>query len=237
MSPRRPSVAHLTISIAAYNDAPTIGPLIAESLEVAAQLTDDYEVFVIDDGSQDETPRVLAQIAADNPRVKVHTHPVNLGFGPTIRESYQMPDSDWVFFLPGDAQVPASTLLPMYKLTDRYNFIIGRRAMRQDNMVRRFVSWSYNLMISVLARRRIYDVNSVALASRHALEAVTLKSRSAFIHAEMALEIMSYGFGYGECDIAHRPREFGTASGNKIRVILATIWDMLAYASRKARGR
>ncbi|MSO35200.1 MAG: glycosyltransferase [Acidobacteria bacterium] len=47
----------LSVFFPAYNDAGTIASLVISAVQVAATLTPDYEVIVINDGSQDDTPR------------------------------------------------------------------------------------------------------------------------------------------------------------------------------------
>lgn len=230
------AVASITISIPAYNDAPTIGPLIEESILVAAKLTDDYEIFVIDDGSQDETPRLLETLRREIPQLRIRRHPQNLGFGPTIREAYTLPETDWVFFIPGDGQIPPSELLELFPHGKTHDFILGRRKYRNDSWSRKIQSWCYNVLISLIAGRRIQDVNSGGLMQSRVLKGSHFRSKSGFIHAEILLEALRQGASLAEVEIRHEPRRFGVASGNKPRVILATIRDMLIYLARRAAG-
>lgn len=168
-------------------------------------------------------------MAAANSRIKVFEHSLNLGFGPTIRESYTLPDSEWVFILPGDGQIPPSELFKLYAQRDRYDFILGHRVRRNDPPLRRFNSWSYNRMLSLLARHRIHDVNSVGLLKRSVLNEVSLESGSAFIHAEIFLKILRKGAPILEVPIDHKPRQYGKGSGNKWKIIFSTVQDMLKY--------
>jgi hypothetical protein len=85
-------------------------------------------------------------------------------------------------------------------------------------------------MVSLVARRRIHDVNGTALIHRRLLDRIALEGSSAFIHAELVLEAMHAGANYLETPIAHRPREHGSGSGNRPRVIAATFRDLLRYA-------
>lgn len=223
----------LTVSIPAYNDAPALAAVVHESLAASAELGLDAHVLVIDDGSRDETPQVCQQLAAELPQVRVIRHPQNLGFGPTIREAYLLPSSDWVVFLPGDGQIPAAQIIPLYRAAigaGGCDLVLAVRAQRNDPWRRRFVSWCYNGMVSLVARRRIHDVNGTALIHRRLLDRIALEGRSAFIHAELVLEAMRAGANYLETPIAHRSREHGSGSGNRPRVIAATFRDLLRYA-------
>ena len=48
----------LTVFFPAYNDAPSIPGLVADAMEMLPGITDDYEVIVVNDGSQDNTGEV-----------------------------------------------------------------------------------------------------------------------------------------------------------------------------------
>ena len=61
--PPPPAPHSLSIFFPAYNDAGTIASLVIRALQVAETLTPDYEVIVVNDGSKDETPRILDELA------------------------------------------------------------------------------------------------------------------------------------------------------------------------------
>ena len=227
---------HLAISIPAYNDAETLEPLVEESLSVLAGLTPNHGVLVINDGSRDRTSEVLKGIAAKHPRVRVVEHPRNFGFGRTIREVYLLPESEWVFFIPGDGQIPPSELLKLYPSMRTHQFILGHRRQRNDPPLRRLNSWVYNRVVSLLSGRRVRDVNSVALVRRDIFEGAQFRSRSAFIHAELFLEAARRGAAIAEVEIIHKPRAHGRGAGNRWRVIFATVADMLQYFFRRRRA-
>jgi glycosyltransferase involved in cell wall biosynthesis len=226
----------LTVSIPAYNDGPSIEKVVEEALEAASQLGVPFEILVINDGSKDDTRERLAALMGKVQQLKYREHPVNLGFGPTIAEVYVTPVSEWVWFIPGDGQVPADGVLELWKQKDQADFLLARRAQRQDTGWRWFVSYSYNWAISLVAGKRIRDVNAAGLVRRSILQGLTPRSQSAFVHAELLLEILRVGGRVLEVPVPHRAREFGVGSGNRWRVILTTARDLAAYALDRRLG-
>src|SRR5690348_13265803 len=71
----------ITAFFPAYNDAATIGGLVAFTDAVLSRVTSDYEIVVVNDASPDETATVLGDLCARFPRLKVVTHLRNRGYG------------------------------------------------------------------------------------------------------------------------------------------------------------
>ena len=84
----------------AYNEERTIGPVIDEIL--AGDYSCDIELIIVDDGSTDGTPALLAELAkiADS-RVIIYSHPANLGKGAALRTAAALATGTHV--LPFDA--------------------------------------------------------------------------------------------------------------------------------------
>ena len=72
----------------AYNDAGTIPSMILTALIAMRQVTDDYEVIVTNDGSNDHTAVVLDEMAKRCHELRVIHHPHNRGYGATLRTGF-----------------------------------------------------------------------------------------------------------------------------------------------------
>ena len=77
MTPR-PSIS---VFFPCYNDEQTIGRLVADAEAQLRQLTDDYEIIVVNDGSSDGSAKVLARLHQTVPHLRVVTHDKNRGYG------------------------------------------------------------------------------------------------------------------------------------------------------------
>ncbi|MCB0540869.1 MAG: hypothetical protein KDE33_25370, partial [Bacteroidetes bacterium] len=110
-----------------------------------------------------------------------------------------------------------------------YDLIIGKRNKRSDNLYRRLNSKMYNLVISLLARKKITDVNSIVLFKSEILKNLNLKSTSAFINAEFILKALEKNYKFIEVPIIHQSRKHGRGSGGKWSVIKKVIKDVIKY--------
>src|SRR5437879_2232004 len=73
--------ASVSVILPAYNEEAVIASTVATVLETLATWTSDFEVIVVNDGSQDETSAILESVAAAHPRLKSLDHVVSNGGG------------------------------------------------------------------------------------------------------------------------------------------------------------
>ena len=73
---RRPS---LSVFFPAYNDGGTIASLVIRTVQIVSQLTPDFEVIVVNDGSADATREIADELARTYPQVRAIHHAQNRG--------------------------------------------------------------------------------------------------------------------------------------------------------------
>ena len=100
-----PKFPSLSVFFPAYNDAPSLPALIHKTFAVLEREVDDYEVIVVNDGSQDNTGEVLERLRREfAPRMRVVTHPENRGYGGALRTGFESATGEFVFYTDGDSQ-------------------------------------------------------------------------------------------------------------------------------------
>lgn len=114
------------VAIPVYNEARYVERVLAKVLQYAP------DVLVIDDGSSDDTPRLLSRFGVD-----VIRHCTNRGYGRSMRTAFQWADEhgfDWVITMDCDEQhEPAA--IPMFveaAKADTHDVISGSRYMPQS---------------------------------------------------------------------------------------------------------
>src|SRR5688572_19840684 len=89
----------------AYNDGGTIPSMVMTVRLALQELTDDYEIVVVNDGSKDHTGLLLDELARLYPdEVRIVHHPQNRGYGGALRSGFASATKDWIFYTDGDAQ-------------------------------------------------------------------------------------------------------------------------------------
>jgi hypothetical protein len=223
----------LTVSIPAYNDQISLVKLVEDIHAVCSRAKLNYDLLIINDGSSDDTLKVAQGLAEKYSNISIIHHKENLGFGPTLREVFTVPKTEWVLFLPGDNQFPASNLEIFLPLRADYDFILGKRTIRKDSALRLLYAGIYNRLVSLLGGYKVDDVNGIAFFKTSIFEKVDLKCQSSFIHAELFLEANRNGYAVKEVPVIHKEREFGKGSGGKWTVIVPSVLDLLRYVGKK----
>lgn len=221
----------LSFLIPAYNDGSTIATQVTDSHTMGKKLGIPFEIIVINDGSSDQTARILTKLAKRFRELRILTHVINKGYGATIKELYYAANKEWLFTIPGDYQVQAKELGKLLPHEGVADIILGWRTDRQDTGIRQHQSQIYNLIIPLLFHTETHDINSVRLMKSVLMKSITLQGTSAFTDAELIIKAKRLGYAVREIPIGHRIRHVGTGTGGggKLRVILPTIWEMLLF--------
>ena len=128
--PRR--AASVSLVLPAYNEQEVIEQAILEADEALAEITDDYEILVIDDGSRDATRERALCAAKHRPAVRVISHETNRGYGAALRTGFQAATKDYVGFSDADCQFNLRETNRLTLLLADCDIACGYRIDRQD---------------------------------------------------------------------------------------------------------
>ena len=110
--------AGLSVFFPAYNDSGTIGSMVIRTVKAASELTPDFEIIVVDDGSADSTAEIADELARTYPQVRAVHHPQNRDYGAALRTGFHSATKELIFYTDGDAQYdPAEIALLWPKMT------------------------------------------------------------------------------------------------------------------------
>ncbi len=108
-------MAKVSIIVPAYNAQNTIGRCLDSILK---QTYSDFELLVMDDGSRDDTPRILDEYAASDARIRV-IHKENTGVSDTRNRALDLASGEYIQFLDADDWItPDATRLFVRAMED-----------------------------------------------------------------------------------------------------------------------
>ncbi len=220
----------------AYHDGGTIPSMVLLACKAVAQVTDDYEVLVVNDGSHDEpldyTGEVLAEVAARFDCLRVITHPANRGYGAALRSGFAAATKEWVFYTDGDAQYdPREISLLVEAVSDGVDIVNGYKISRSDPLHRIIIGRIYHHFVRLAFGLPLRDTDcDFRLFRRSLLERVTLESDSGTIAVELVKKFHDAGARFVEVPVHHYHRAYGKSQFFNFRrlyltgVHLAQLW-------------
>lgn len=201
----------------------------------------EYEVIVIDDGSQDGSRVVLKKLAKKYKNLKLVFHEKNKGYGGALRSGFAAATKDLVFYTDGDGQYVVKELPALLSLmTDDVHFVNGIKMPRQDPTIRLVIGNLYALFVRWAFWLPIYDVDcDFRLIRSGIIKKLNLKSNSGSICVELVKKAQRAGAKFRQVSVHHYERRFGSSQffrpGRILRTLLADVglwlelmvWDKL----------
>ena len=228
MPPPSPQSRGLSVFFPAYNDSGTIASLVITALRSARQLTNDFEVIIVDDGSADQTAQIADELARTYPEVKVVHHQKNRGYGAALRSGFAAATRDLVFYTDGDAQYDPAEMAALWKaFDDDVDLVNGYKISRSDPMHRIVIGRLYHHTVKLLFGLKVRDVDcDFRLLRRSIFDRVRLEKSSGVICLEMMKKIQDAGFRIAEVPVHHYHRAFGKSQFFNFRRLYKTAVDV-----------
>ena len=159
-----PSKPALAIIVPVYNEAENLPALLRDWRPVFAATGASYRVILIDDGSTDDSLRLLQTMAAGDPTLEVHTQP-NAGHGPAILNGYHRAvdpttGADWVFQIDSDHQLDTAAFALLWANRMEYDLLIAQRLDKNATRGRQRISAISRAIVRLLFGAAVSDVNS-----------------------------------------------------------------------------
>lgn len=148
----------VSLVIPAYNEGKSVADLIGRAKTVLAELTEEYEVIVVDDGSSDESCKYAEEAGAS----KVIRHYKNRGYGNALRSGIQAANFDWIVICDADGSYDITELKHLLKEHEHFDMVVGARSgeFYDGSDFRRVARYFQVALAEFVTGTRIPDVNS-----------------------------------------------------------------------------
>lgn len=220
----------LSVFFPAYNDAPSLPGLLAKTFRTLRKHVADYEVIVVNDGSADDTGRVLKQLQQEyGSRLRVVTHEQNRGYGGALRSGFEAATKEYIFYTDGDGQYDVSELPKLLKeVGPDVGLVNGYKVKRHDPWHRIWIGATYNQFAKLLFRVHLRDIDcDYRLVRKATLDRIKLTSTSGTVCVELVKKIEQTGTRVVEVPVSHLPRLFGSSQFFRVQSLLITLSQLL----------
>jgi dolichol-phosphate mannosyltransferase len=223
----------ISVVIPVYNEEENLPSLISELTEVLGGLGKSYEMVFVDDGSTDQSRKILRERASQNPQIRMLGFKKNCGETAAGAAGLKEAMGKVVITIDADLQNDPKDIPRMLEYLKDYDMVTGWRQEREDSWVKRVTSRIANGIRNWLSREAIRDSGCTFRAyRRECLQDLKLYKG---MHRFMPTLVKMEGFQVIEIPIAHHPRKFGESKYNTWNRMWRAFVDLLAVKWMKSR--
>ncbi len=223
----------VSILVPAMNEAENLPLFVALCAEMIAAQSVPYELVIIDDGSNDTTPTVLAELIRRYSFLRTVRHRARRGIADALRSGYHEARGDILVFYPADLQFKPEDIPRLVApiLDDRSDMVTG---YKQGHYDKAFVSGIYNRLSRALFRVPVRDLNNVKAYRRIIMDEQPVRPDW---HRFMIVLAHAKGYTVSEVPVPVYPRHAGKSKFGLSRIPvgvldLLAVWFELRFAQK-----
>jgi len=207
----------ISVIIPMYNEEDNILRTLLEINSVMRDY-DDYEIIVVDDGSDDDTYRLANEFSKNNQHVYIYKHPVNMGMGRAIRTGFEKSDGEIIITIDADLSYSPSHITKLASVLiddETVDIAIGSPYMTGGDVknvpfIRLFISKIANKFVGYSMPENLSTVTSVMRAyRREVLDSMELESNGTNINLEILSKAIATRYKVKEVPAVLEGRELG----------------------------
>jgi len=160
----------VSLVMPAYNEGDHIVEILERTNRVMSEVGVDYEVILVNDGSEDTTGLKAFEYARINSHFKVISYSGNRGKGYAIKTGFLSATGDFVVFIDSDLEIEPNQIWKYIKALENGDIAIGSKKHPESKVeapfLRRFLSWGFYSLVKVLTGIKLSDTQTGLKAVR-----------------------------------------------------------------------
>ncbi len=222
-------VIDVSIIIPLYNEAPSLFELTESIEDVFERESHRYEIIFVDDGSTDDSPQILSQLADQKSYARFIRLRRNFGKAAALAAGFSAAKGNCIATLDADLQDEPAEIPKMLSLLEQQgvDMVIGRKTKRKDPFLKRLNSRLFNAAVSRFSGLKIHDLNSgLKVMKRSVSDQLNLYGD---LHRFIPVLAHWKGFKVSEVPVAHHRRKYGRSKYGPAR-LLRGFFDFLTVS-------
>lgn len=223
----------LSLIIPVYNEAACVTDSAARLRSALGYLrkTYDIEVILVDDGSQDGTPRMLKAAFADMPDLEIISHDSNQGVGAALRTGFDHADGDVIITTDFDGTYPFNAIpqLVARMIVDQADIVVAspyhpNGSVHHSTGHHVILEGGISMLYRLLVNRHIHTWTSLFCAyRRYVIERVLFNSDNALASTELLVRAIHAGYKVTEMPVNLHERASGRSQMSALKLTFAHI--------------
>jgi len=226
----------LSVILPVYNEERNIKNVI---IKIAAELqnyTNVFEIIVVNDGSTDRSADIVKDLSGKYPALRLISIQKNGGYGAAIRIGIYNSEKEWLLIMDADGQYEINGLKTFWECKSAYDFLIGYRRKREDNLYRKILGKLGNLIANLFLKTNTFikDIDcGFKLFKTNELKAIPIISNGAIISFEILYSLLQDKRLFVQLPIAHYKRVTGKSTGGNLKSVIQIILEFFKLILNK----
>ncbi|MEJ7829203.1 MAG: glycosyltransferase family 2 protein [Segetibacter sp.] len=227
-----------SIVVPLYDEEESLPELCAWIKRVVDANNLSYEIILIDDGSTDDSWKVIEQLIAADPNIKAIKFQRNYGKSAALNEGFKAAKGDVVITMDADLQDSPDEIPQLRRMIieEGYDLVSGWKKKRYDPVSKTIPTKFFNSVTRNTSGIPLHDFN----CGLKAYKKKVVKSIEVYGEMHRYIPVIAKWAGFkkiGEKVVEHRPRKYGTTKFGLERFIhgfldLATITFVSKFGKR-----
>lgn len=168
----------ISVIVSCYNEQESIPYFYEEITKISKKMKDlDFEYLFVNDGSKDNTLKIVKELAEKDDRVKYVSFSRNFGKEAAMYAGLKYADGDYITLMDADLQDPPALLPEMYRLIkeEGYDSVGTRRVTRKgEPPIRSFFARCFYKLINKMSKVEMVDgARDYRLMTRQVVDSIT----------------------------------------------------------------
>lgn len=212
-----------------YNEKDNISNTISSIRELASEITDDYEIVVVDDASTDNSFEIVEALSKDSDDIISFRLEKNTKFGGAFSKCFELASKDIILYMDSDMPVDKDDIKASLPFINEADIVTGYSKIKKgDTLRRKVISGAYNFIVQAMFLLSVRDINSgYKIVKRSLIKDLRFISLSPFIDVELFIHAKKRGARVRQYPLIFHPRTGGKSYISSPDIILATLRDMI----------
>ncbi len=219
------------IIIPVYNEEKSL-PLLLKKLGAIIGYKDDIRVVFVDDGSTDNSKKILRRVCRLNKRFSLISFEDNQGKDRFFNVMMTFNQFQYLITFDSDLQVDVNDILRVAKLLKSYDLVIGWRRNRRDSFFTKILpSKLVNVIFRFVFKINVHDFNTPLKGFKYTPSLKNINYRGGSFRFFVYYLVKLFDYSYCEIIVAHYQRKMGKSKYG-VRTLFTRTWQFLYWIVR-----
>jgi dolichol-phosphate mannosyltransferase len=222
----------ISVALIVFNEGDTLQDTLVRGYAALESTGLDFELWVFDNCSSDNTPQVMELLLPKLPRLRFHRQPSNLGYAGSSATTWSVPQADYYSIVDGDGQYDLSDVKKAFAvlLDGNHDIVFGYRVKREDPFSRVVMSKIFNWVSRFLLRSPLNDMNcGFRIMTAATAKKINITHKLNFVGPEIYTRSIQNRLRCVEVKVQHFPRRGGVSVYSTPMKTLRSVIQMLKY--------